>query len=105
MTAALTPELALEYLAQLSTDIRASVVLEAEGERLAGDPALAEAARGLLAAARADQAEVQTSRGAVYAARSSSFAVAVVTGRFALPALVRYDVGRVLIDLEPAAAA
>ncbi len=104
MVAALTPELALEYLGQLSTDIRAAVVLDAGGERLAGDPAIAESARALLAAAGADQAEVVTPRGAVFAARSERFSLAVVTGRFALAALVRYDVGRVLLDLEPAAA-
>lgn len=96
----LTPELALAYLGELSTDIRAGVVLDARGARLAGSEALAAPARELFAAAETDLVEVDTVRGTVVAARSERHALAVVVGRFALPALVRYDVRRVLADLD-----
>jgi predicted regulator of Ras-like GTPase activity (Roadblock/LC7/MglB family) len=102
--AALTPDLALSYLGELSTDIRGAVILGADGARAAGDDALAEPARQMLASSGGDAVEVTTRRGSVFAARMGAHAIAVVTGRFALPALVRYDVRRALADLEPAAA-
>jgi hypothetical protein len=105
MAAALTPELALAYLGELSTDIRAAAVLDARGQRAAGDESLANAAHELLGLIDATAVEFVSPRGSVFAARGESFAIAVVTGRFALPALVRYDVRRALADLEPAAAA
>jgi hypothetical protein len=97
---ALTPERALAYLGELSTDIRAAVVLSAAGERLAGEEALAAPAKTILDAVDAPLAEVDSPRGSVVAARSEHHAMAVVVGRLALPALVRYDVRRVLADLE-----
>jgi hypothetical protein len=101
MPPALTPELALDYLRELSADVRAGVVLAADGRRLAGPDALAEPARRLLAALPdADEAEVSTGDGIVFAGRSSSHAVVLVCGRLALGALHRYDVRRVLGDLE-----
>ncbi|MCW3063868.1 MAG: hypothetical protein JWN32_1040, partial [Solirubrobacterales bacterium] len=63
MTSALTPDLALAYLGELTSDIRASVLLGADGELLAGDEALVEPARALLAAADAPAVEVLTPRG------------------------------------------
>jgi hypothetical protein len=105
MTSALTPDLALAYLGELSSDIRAAVLLHGDGERLAGDEALLEPARALLAAMDADPAvEVLTPRGGVFAARSAHHALVAVAGRTALPALVRYDLGLVLGDLEKEAA-
>ena len=101
MTPALTPDLALTYLRELSTDIRSGVVLAADGSLLAGSETLAAAARELLAAAGdAVGAEVVTDNAAVFTARSARYAVLVVCGRFALPALVRYDLRAVLADLE-----
>jgi hypothetical protein len=101
MPSALTPEVALEYLRELSADIRAAVLLDAGGRRLAGAEALAEPARELLAAAPEDSSiEVVTDRGAVFAARSERHALCVATGRFALPALVLYDLRAVLSDLQ-----
>ena len=97
---ALTPERALAYLAELSTDIRAAVILDAEGDLLAGPRELGGHARDLLAAADAPLIEVDTPRGSVVAARSERHGLAVVVGRQALPALVRYDVRRVLSDLD-----
>ena len=100
---ALTPELALAYLGELSTDIRAGVVLSIDGDRLAGDPDLAIAARDLFAVpGDAPVVEVDTPRGTVVGARGERFAIAVVAGRQALPSLVRYDVRRTLEDLERA---
>lgn len=104
MTPRLTPELAVAYLRELSVDVRAAVVLDADGHGLAGDSALAAPAHDLLEAAGAPAVEVATERGAVFAVRSPAHALAVVTGRFALPALVLYDLRSVLADLEPAAA-
>jgi hypothetical protein len=104
---ALTPELALAYLGELSTDIRAAVILGADGARRAGAESLVAPACDLLAACDAPLVEVDTRRGSVVAARSERHALVVVLGRHALPALVRYDVRRVLGDLEgpPAEAA
>jgi hypothetical protein len=101
VTPALTPHLAIAHLRELSTDIRAGVVLAADGSRLAGSETLAAAARELLAAAGdATGVEVVTAGAAVFAARSARRAVVVVCGRLALPALVRYDLRAVLADLD-----
>ena len=100
MTEALTPAQALEYLRTLSADIEDAAVLDADGELLAGPEALAEPARRLLEAAPdADDVEVSTAAGCVFAARSDAHALVLVTRRFALPALVRYDLRMVLSDL------
>jgi hypothetical protein len=96
----LTPPLALDYLRELSADIRAGVVLAPDGAHLAGPEALVEPARDLLrAASDAAEVHVTTADGAVYAARSDRHAIAVVCGRFALPSLIRYDLRLVLADL------
>ena len=99
----LTPALALDYLRELSADIRAGVVLDPSGALLAGPEELAEPARELLAAA-GDAAEVQVAAadGTVFAARDDGHAIALVCGRFPLPSLVRYDLKRVLADLAGA---
>jgi len=100
MTEALTPAQALEYLRTLSADIEEAAVLAADGELLAGNEALAEPARELLdAAPDADDVEVSTADGCVFAARDDDYSLVLVTGRFALPALVRYDLRMVLSDL------
>lgn len=97
---ALTPSLALDYLRELSADIRAGVVLAPDGALLAGPEALAVPARDLMSAAgEATEVHVNTGDGAVYAARSDRHAIAVVCGRFALPSLIRYDLRLVLADL------
>ena len=96
----LTPELAVGYLRELSADIRAATVLTRDGDPLAGPAELTAAARALLAAAPdAAEIEVATSGGAVHAARSEQHAVIAVCGRYALPALVRYDLKIVLAEL------
>jgi hypothetical protein len=103
----LTPELAADYLRELSADIHAAVVLTAAGEPLAGAPELVDPARRLLEAAPdAAEIEVAVAGGAIHAARSAEHAVVAVCGRFALPALIRYDLKVVLGELaaEPEAA-
>jgi hypothetical protein len=100
MTPALTPALALDYLHELSADIEAGVVLDADGTLLAGADELAGAARDLIAAAAdATDVHVTTAEGAVFAARDDRHAIVVACGRFALPSLARYDLRMVLADL------
>jgi hypothetical protein len=100
MTAALTPPLALDFLAALSADIRAVVILDHEGALRAGPESLAAPARELLAAAPdAHQLEGATPDGAAYAARDSKHAIVVVTGRLALPRLTRHDLRAALSAL------
>ena len=112
---ALTPALALDYLAELSTDIRAGVLLDAAGEMAAaweGDEERGARVRELVAEllervdAEADggeppvQVEVSTGSGEVFVVRGAGWTLAVVTGRFALASLMFYDLRKVLEDLE-----
>ena len=101
MTTALSPPNALERLSEMSGHVREAVVLGPRGRRVAGAAALAAPARALLAAAPdAAELEVATARGVVYAARSSRHAIAVVSGRGALPALMLYDLRMLLAEMD-----
>jgi predicted regulator of Ras-like GTPase activity (Roadblock/LC7/MglB family) len=120
----LTPELALRYLDELSTDIRAAVLLDGAGRVAAahaaeGDPPadklgelagrLFEQADRAASAAHAfdgevTQVEATTAEGAVFAVRAEGWTIAVVAGRFALPSLMFYDLRAVLSDLGRRAA-
>jgi hypothetical protein len=101
MTDALTPALALDYLRALSADIRAGVVLSDTGECVAGPQELLGPARAVLdAAPDAAEVHVTTREGAVFAARDERHAIVLACGRFALPALARYDLKVVLTRLE-----
>jgi hypothetical protein len=112
--AALTPGLALDYLGELSTDIKASVLFSSDGRTAAASlPGEAgDQLRDLTVelferadAADADsvsQVEVSTGDAAVFAVRGDRWTVAVVTGRFALSSLMFYDLRSVLADLEVA---
>jgi hypothetical protein len=101
MTPALTPARALDYLRELSADIRAGAILGADGALLAGPDALAAPARELLEAADdAIDVHVTTGDGAVFAARDDRHAIVLACGRFALPSLARYDLRMVLADLR-----
>jgi hypothetical protein len=101
MPPALTPARALDYLRELSADIRAGAVLDSGGAILAGADELAEPARELLAAAgEASDVHVTTEDGAVFAARDDRHAIVLACGRFALPALAHYDLKVVLDRLE-----
>lgn len=111
--AAQTPELALRYLGELSTDIQAAVILDQAGALAAAserDEGRAER-MGLLVAQLFEQAgedacqvEVTTTEGGVFAVREHGWTVAVVTGRFALPSLTFFDLRSVASDLERRAA-
>ena len=110
----LTPALALEYLAELSTDIRAGALLDADGGLAAsweGDDERGERVRELATELleRVDaadeggeppeQVEVSTGTGGVFCVRSADWTIAVVTGRYALSSLMFYDLRKVLEDL------
>ena len=100
MTDVLTPALALDYLREMSADVRAGVVLDARGSTLAGPDALGAAARDLLGAAPdAEEIQVVLPEGAVFAVRDDRHAIAVACGRHALPALARYDLRVILAEL------
>ena len=110
----MTPALALDYLAELSTDIRAGVLLDAGGSLAAswqGDEERGERVRDLVAdllqrvdATAGDgdapaQVEVSTLAGGVFCVRDADWTIAVVTGRYALASLMFFDLRKVLEDL------
>jgi hypothetical protein len=114
VTAALTPAIALDYLRELSTDIRAAILLDARGDRLAGPAHLETAAQALLAAASPGPGclEGATGVGHVFAARDERHQIVVAAGPHVLPGLARHDLRTVLGALggeqppsEPPAAA
>ena len=112
----MTPELALAYLGELSTDIRGAVLLDKQGsvaarsgfdedddeqlEELVGD-LFAHAATATSAAGEPDanQVEIALPEGSVYALREHGWTLAVVTGRFALSSLMFFDLRMVIRDL------
>jgi hypothetical protein len=109
----LTPALALDFLAELSTDIRAGVLLDADGALAAswqGDEEQGTRVRELALELldRADEAggsskpaqvEVAVPGGSVFCVRQGGWTLAVVTGRYALSSLMFYDLRKVLEDL------
>jgi hypothetical protein len=111
---ALTPALALDYLAELSTDIRAGVLLDDAGELAAAwdkddergarvrelVTELLERVDGAAAGDPPVQVEVSTATGGVFCVRDANWTLAVVTGRFALSSLMFYDLRKVLEDLS-----
>ncbi|MFL5840888.1 MAG: hypothetical protein ACJ77Z_10620 [Thermoleophilaceae bacterium] len=113
---ALTPDLAVQYLGELSTDIKASVLVSADGRTAAtsrpgeaGDELRDLTVELFEQADAADaepvsQVEISTGDGAVFALRNERWTLAVVTGRFALSSLMFYDLRSVLGDLEAKAA-
>ena len=109
---AMSPELALAYLGELSTDIRAAAVLDKDGAVAAqsgfdeGDDEQVKDLVGDLfdhAAEAGDpapnQIEVALPEGSVYAVREHGWTLAVVTGRFALSSLMFFDLRMVIRDL------
>lgn len=114
----LTPELALAYLEELSTDIRAAAVLDGSGAVAAHtgfDEGDDEQVRELVTAlfdraaeaggAPSSQVEVSVPEGAVYAVREQGWTLAVVAGRFGLSSLMFYDLRMVIRDLSGQGAA
>lgn len=101
MSRALTPALALDYVRELSADVRAAIVLDADGALLAGPPELAGPARALLAAGGgAAELEAVSDAGVVCAVRSPGHAAVAVCGRFAIPGVVRQDLRAAVAALE-----
>jgi hypothetical protein len=117
MPAVLTPEKTAERLCELSTEVRAAVLLDAAGtsagahgvpKRESGE--LAELARELFEAVdRAhrdlpggppEQVEVQVDGGAVFASRTPRWTLAAVARRTALSSLTLMDLRAVLSELE-----
>ena len=112
---ALTPALALDFLAELSTDIRAGVLLDSDGALAAswqGDDEKGERVRELVVellehadaasgSSKPAQVEVAMPGGDVFCVRQGGWTIAVVTGRYALSSLMFYDLRKVLEDLEP----
>jgi hypothetical protein len=121
MADTLTPERAAERLCELSTDVRAAVLLDAAGS-LAGASGgtgddLAEDSRPLGELARQlfeevdratrdwdteppEQVEVQVPGGAVFASRTPRWTLAAVAKRGALSSLILYDLKALLGELE-----
>jgi hypothetical protein len=101
MPPALTPALALDYVRELSADVRAGIVLDEAGHVLAGPSALAEPARELLAAGgEAGELEAATADGVVCAVRTPAHAAVAICGRFAIAGVVRQDLRTALAALE-----
>ena len=110
-TPALTPALALDYLGELSTDIESILVLDRDGKVAAAtlddddrqermrELSVALLDRAAEAVAGADQLEVQTAEGSVFAVRGTHWTVAVVAGRKPLASLMFYDLRNVVTDL------
>jgi len=104
---ALTPDLALDYLGELSTDIRAALVVDRDGQvaavtgddRERGERMRDLATQMLDVASEGDQVEVVTTEGSVFAVRGDSWTVAVVSGRRPLASLMFYDLRNVVRDL------
>src|SRR4051812_42443336 len=103
VTAALTPELAIAYVRELSADVRAVVVLAGDGRRLAGPAELEGPARELLAASgdRPDVA-VRTADGVVVAARSPTHALVASAGPLSLLGPSGVDARRAVDALDGA---
>jgi hypothetical protein len=83
MTGALSPELAVAYVRELSADVRAAVVLDAGGRVLAGATDLAGPAAALARAL--PHGAVRLPEGLVLVATGESHTVVVAAGRHALP--------------------
>jgi hypothetical protein len=111
-TAAAAPEdaeQALDYLTEMSPDLRGAAILSGRGDVLAarGEPvSWGDAATELLRAADAaggepaEQVHVATADGEVFALRSGALAAVAVTDRFALASLTLFDLRSVLRSLQ-----
>ncbi|HEX2266109.1 MAG TPA: hypothetical protein VHH14_07480 [Solirubrobacterales bacterium] len=94
-------EAALEFLAEMSPDLRGAAILGPEGEVLAAtgeEPERwAEDAAALFAAADGaegvpvEQVHIATEQGEVFAIRNAGLAAVSVTDRFALASLMLFD--------------
>ena len=112
MTVAPTaPSQAPGRLVEMSSDVRAAVLVDPAGGLVAASGAdrprarrIAGLAHELVATADGvagpnEQIEVQTGDGAVFAVRNAQYTLACVARRLALPALVLYDMRQTLLAL------
>jgi hypothetical protein len=100
---------ALEFLAEMSPDLRGAAIFGPEGEVLAGTDGEAdrwqEDAAALFAAADAaegapvEQVHIATEQGEVFAIRSAGLGAVSVTERFALASLMLFDLRSTLRQL------
>jgi hypothetical protein len=111
---AVTQELALRYLLELSTDIRVALLVGEDGELIAAAPdppaeraagAGCELAQEAFALAPegepgAFELDVTVDGGAVFLVREDGPVLVCVTGPFALPGLILHDMRVVLSDLR-----
>lgn len=113
----LTSAAALRRLTELTPEVRAAILLEGDGSLAAAEPRTgelgarlreltlalldgADAARG----ERPTEVEVTTPAGAVYVVRGEHATLGVVAGRLVLSSLMRFDLRRLLTELEGAPA-
>ena len=104
---------ALEFLAEMSPDLRGAAILGPGGEVLAatvGEPGRwGEDAAALFAAADGaeeapvEQVHIATEQGEVFAIRNAGLAAISVTDRFALASLILFDMRSMLRELADAA--
>lgn len=102
-------EAALEFLTEMSPDLRGAAILGPEGEALAAtgeDPERwAEDAEVLFAAADSaedvpvEQVHIATEQGEVFAIRNAGLTAVAVTDRFALASLMLFDMRSTLRQL------
>jgi hypothetical protein len=90
MTAALSPDLAIAYVREMSADVRAAVVIGADGAVLAGDAALADAATAFAAPGTAGSR--RTAGGVVAVAATTAHTLLVVSGPLAFEGPTLLDV-------------
>ena len=111
-------ELALRYLLELSTDIRAALLLDVDGKLVAAAPESVGERMAVLAGeltgeagehfgADGEPVEVDAvcEGGVVFLIRSEEGSMVCVTTRSVLPGLIFYDMHAVLADLDRAAGA
>jgi hypothetical protein len=100
---------ALEFLAEMSPDLRGAAILGPEGEVLAvtdgdagrweDDAAALFAAADEAEGAPVEQVHIATEQGEVFAIRNAGLAAVSVTERFALASLMLFDLRSVLRQL------
>jgi hypothetical protein len=101
-------ERALDFVTEMSVDIRGGAILAGDGRALAASGDREDwgpAAAALLDAADlaegrpADQVHVATEAGEVFAVREAGFAAVAVTDRFTLASVIAFDMRTALRDL------
>jgi predicted regulator of Ras-like GTPase activity (Roadblock/LC7/MglB family) len=106
-------EAALEFLGEMSPDLRGAAILGPEGEVLAasgGEPGRwREDAAALFTAADGaedtpvEQVHIATEQGEVFAIRNAGLAAVAITDRFALASLLLFDMRSMLRELAGSA--